>query len=222
MTLSQAQEIFGISSVTAISATELKRLYRDLAKKRHPDTQDGNQKEFVELKEAYIFLAKEMLKHPTVAQSDTRDLKTLSREEMLEKYNQDTAELKNQITLFRSSFERQDDVIHTLKTKVESIVTDFEERKAKLQTELESHIGSLEKNYSGTLLSKIFFFWPKMSENEFWDKYNAGVEEFSQKHAQIDVQFFKEMLEVYGKSLNDISTFVDQAKVDLDKNKSSV
>jgi len=214
MTLSRALEIFSLSSITNVTADALKKMYHDLAKTAHPDSEKGDDKQFVELKKAYVLLAKELLKNPT-AGVDSRDLTALSRQEIMEKYEKDTSELQHQITLFRSSFEQQEQIMDSLKTKVESILAEFEEKKNTLQTELEKEVGKLEKQYSGSVLSKIFFFWPKMSEDEFWNKYNHKVTEFTDRHSKLDVEFFQEMLNMYGNSLNDLSQFTKKAKEDI-------
>jgi len=217
MTITSALELFDIVSINGLTADQLKRMYRELAKEYHPDKENGDDKKFVELKTAYMMLAKELLKNPT-AGVETRDLKTLTKEEIVEKYEKDTINLKNQITLFRSSFAEQEGILNSLKLKVEVILSEFEERKQKLQQELEQEVGTIEKKYSGNLLSKILFFWPKMSEDEFWSNYHTKVEEFTHKHTKLDVTFFQEMLNVYGKSLNDLSNFTQKTQENLDKN----
>jgi hypothetical protein len=82
-----------------------------------------------------------------------------------------------------------------------------------VQKDLEAKISSLEKKFHPSLIKKILFFLPKMSQDEFWDNYNRYVKNYTAKTSELDIEFFKEMLSVYGEGLNSISgTVVSKIK----------
>jgi hypothetical protein len=49
-----------------------------------------------------------------------------------------------------------------------------------------------------------------MSEEEFWEKYHFEVQKYSRKDAELDVEFFKEMLTTYGGGLNKIANSITE------------
>jgi curved DNA-binding protein CbpA len=212
MNLHKALKIFDLKNIDFLSLEELKKIYRKLAKEKHPD-RSGSDSQFVELREAYLFLyarvKQDELERATKVSKNS--LKELSKDEILNKYYHDTKDLQIKIEEYQENFDGQAETLEEIKSQVEQIITKFEEKKAKLRSELEIEIAKLEQTYSSNFLRKLFFFLPKMSEDEFWQKYHSKVQKYSRKDADTDVSFFKEMLSVYGDGLNEISKIILQA-----------
>jgi curved DNA-binding protein CbpA len=57
MTLQKALSVFQFDSINTVTTELIKKRYLDLAQKRHPD-KGGTTDEFIELKEAYVYLKK--------------------------------------------------------------------------------------------------------------------------------------------------------------------
>lgn len=203
MDLDKALKVFDVTDIESLDLKSLKTLYRNLAKEHHPD-QGGQAENFVELKDAYTLLQEELKGN----NSQGKNLKILSKEEILDKYYKDTTELQVRLDSFQLSFEAQNETLTQVKHRIQNLSKDFERRKQDLQKELESRISKLEKGYTQNLIQKILFFLPKMSEDEFWHKYRSLVDQFSKKHSELDTEFFKQMLEIYGDGLNAISKVV--------------
>ncbi len=210
MNKDKAKKIFKIEgSLDRVSLEDVKKTFRKLALERHPDSSTGSQEKFVELKEAFEFLT-EIVKNNsskfiTTIDTDPKNLKTLSKEEVIEKYNKDTETLQNQIQVFQTSIITQSETIEDVKTRVKGLVDEFENKKQLVQEELEVEISKLEKEYKGGLLNKFLFFLPKMSEDDFWLKYQEKVDFYTKKHNELDLIFLREMLAIYGEGLNKIS-----------------
>lgn len=211
MTLKQALQIFNLEDLSGISKEELKNLYKKLAKSKHPDSSGGRDTDFIDLQEAYNALGK----YVTLDKGSGKDLTTLSKEEILHKYFEDTKELQNKITTFQGTFKQQNQIMDEIKQKIEDLIADFETKKSELRADLEKEVAKLDKKYSDNIFKKILFFVPKMTEEEFWSTYKDQAAKYSKKHLELDVEFLKEMLTAYGEGLNEISqSSGDQIKKD--------
>jgi len=207
MNKEKAYKIFGFEDSQIFSLAELKKRFRKLAKEKHPDSEGGNDKDFLELKDANSYL-EEICKTWNI--SDSTDLKTLSKDEILKKYYDEKDKMENVLGAYRITVSKQTEIIQALKGKVKGLINDFEKRKEILQKELESEIAKLEKKYSGNVMQKFLFFLPKMSEQNFWKKYQIKVDEYAKMHTELDIDFFKEMLGTYGDGLNKIGESISQ------------
>jgi|694.fasta_scaffold113119_2 curved DNA-binding protein CbpA len=209
MTLQKALEIFNIKSLEEISKDEIKKIYRKQAGLKHPDKEGGSSQEFVELRQAYLYI---LSHYPNKEIKKTgKDLKELSKDEILDKYFQDTRELQVKVDLYESVTNTQIAVLDTVKTEAEDILARFEMRKAELKKELDKNVSELEKKYNpGFFARLISLFQNKMSEEEFWEKYHFEVQKYSRKDAELDVEFFKEMLTTYGGGLNKIANSITE------------
>ncbi len=201
MTLKKALQIFGLDDLSGVTKDDLKNIYKKLAKTKHPDSTGGDVDDFIELQEAFNTLVK-YVHHPN---GSNRDLASLTKEEILEKYFEDTKILQQKIDDFQSHFSQQSQIMDEIRQKIETLIADFEARKRKLRADLEREIAKLEHKYSENIFKKILFFLPKMTEEEFWEIYKEKVSKYSKKHLELDVDFLKEMLSVYGDGLNKIN-----------------
>jgi curved DNA-binding protein CbpA len=211
MDTSKALSIFNFASTKEVSLDELKSKYKKLAKDRHPDKAGGSSADFIELREAYVVLLEFADKNQT---KSSVSLTSLSKEEILKKYQKDTEALQTQLTQFQENFLVQVHALSEVKSKAEQTIGKFERKKAKLKKELEEQIASLEQNISPSIWRRFFlFFLPPISEDRFWSEYHEQVRYFTRKDLEIDVQFYQEMLGIYGETLNELSTQI--SKVDV-------
>ncbi len=201
MTLKKALQIFGLEDLSGVTKDDLKNIYKKLARTKHPDSSGGNVDDFIELQKAFNTL----IKYVHHFNENNRDLASLTKEEILEKYFEDTRILQKKIDDFQSRFNEQSQIMDEIKEKVENLISDFEARKRKLRADLEREIAKLEHKYSKSIFKKILFFLPKMTEEEFWETYKERVNKYSRKHLELDADFLKEMLSVYGDGLNKIN-----------------
>jgi DnaJ domain/BSD domain len=199
MTIDIALSIFGLEEAQLgfLTPTEIKEIYRKLAKEKHPDKKGGDSSAFIELKDAYLILS-------TITQQNTgRELVALDKDEILNRYQKDTTKLYKTIT-------EQFQSISKIRTEVDDLVSDFEQKKKELEADLNSTISGLEKKYKKNLFQKIFFFLPHMSEKEFWETYHDLVNKQTTKYKNLDFELFKQMAIIYGEGLNQISEILDK------------
>jgi DnaJ domain len=199
MTLDQALQTFAIGEdqLHYLTPEEVKEMYRQLAKQKHPDKTGGNSRQFIELKDAYIMISS------IVQQNVGRSMIALDKDEILNRYQQDTTKLYRTIT-------EQFQSISKIRTEVEDLIYEFENKKKELEGELNSAIETLESSYKKTLFQKIFFFLPSMSEKDFWETYHALVNKQTNKYKNLDFELFKQMAIIYGEGLNQISEILDK------------
>lgn len=199
MTLDLALSTFAIDEeqLHYITPVEIKEMYRQLAKQKHPDKIGGNNKQFIDLKDAYILLS------TIVQQNVGRSMVALNKDEILNRYQQDTTKLYKTIT-------EQFQSISKIRNEVEDLIGDFEDKKKDLEQELNGAIEELESRYKKTLFQKIFFFLPHMSEKDFWETYHDLVNKQTGKYKNLDFELFKQMAIIYGEGLNQISEILDK------------
>lgn len=216
MTENKALKIFNLNTLEGLSLESLKTLYRKQASIKHPDKSGGSGSEFVELREAYLYLLTKIKpkKHKNTKVEDEveeKALKELSKEEILAKYFSETKVLQEKVESHQLVTTKQIESLEKIKTKAEVVMSDFEKQKQQLKQELEMVLEDLEKKVNPNFMKRfLLFFWPKMTEEEFWRRYNIEVNRFSRKDADLDVNFFKEMLGVYGSGLNDIANSITE------------
>lgn len=209
MTLEDALSVFSLKSLDGVNLSSLKGLYRKLAKKTHPDNEGGSHDGFVQLREAYILLSNNLEEETDNSQS--RVIKKMSKDEILAKYNHDIKDLQLKLDSYQDIIDEQLKTLDFIKERVSTIINKYENQKTTLKEELEIEIKKLEKQIEPKVLSKLLFFLPQMSEDEFWNKYNQNVGKYTRKNTDLDQQFFKYMLEAYGNGLNDVSKQISRA-----------
>lgn len=220
MDYEKALKIFELESLDKITFNDFRVLYKKFAKQKHPDTKSGTEKEFVKLREAYVLLSehgefadehsddekkkssKNALK---ISKKSKKQLNSLTKDEIINKYFKDTRKLENEIEVYRGYVDNQETIITKIKKKVKKITSDFDKEKDILKADLKKEIRKLEKERSPSLLERIFFFLPHRQDEEFWEKYNTHLEEYSTKYAELSISFFKLMLTCYGDGLNKIT-----------------
>jgi curved DNA-binding protein CbpA len=207
MNLLRALEIFEWNTLDGHTKTDVKTKYKVLAKAHHPD-RGGNTDEFVNLRRAYVLLLEEA---PVMEES--REIVHLSKDELLKRYQSESNKWQSELNKYVETFHDQTQTIEQAQVKVAEIVVDFETKSKALKDELDGIVSDLEKSHKKSFLSKIFFFWVPASEEDFWSKYYQYVEEYSKKHMDLNVQYFQDMLSVYGDGLNHISKVIDEAEV---------
>ncbi len=220
MDFEKALDIFNLETLEGVSFEQLRTIYKELAKEKHPDKKRGSSKDFVLLREAYVFLseygifAKEqvIMGGPRANKNDKSlaakprisDLRALTKDEILKRYFKDTQSLENQIEVYEDSLDNQAEVIVDIKDNVQKLLDEFEEEKAYMQRQLEKDLKKLEQKYNPGLLRKLLFFMPRMSDSEFKSKYNSKIDQYSKKYSDLNVSFFRLMLTSYGDGLNRI------------------
>ena len=219
MNYSEALEIFNLSSLSDVTEEDFKALYRKLARAKHPDTNNGSSKDFVELKEAFDYLKtygsfhsnkRGLKKIKQLVKTDLVTIDALSKDEVVKRYREDRKTLENQIEIYQQSFFAQENTMTEIKNVVQNIMNDYENEKSKLQIELDNQIYNLEHEYKPNFFKRMLFFLPKMSSNEFWRRYNEFVSSYTSKNDSLNLSFFKIMVATYGEGLNKISQNLDK------------
>jgi len=236
MEIRKALESFGLEKWETLSSNSLRSLYKDLAKRTHPDKNGGKQDKFIELQKAFDLLSKKITvlekkekeqnkeaekaaaaenstedkkevdeeeekakaKMEGVVMSDSRDLKSLDKEEILDKY----LNVEKRLTVVEESFKQNMDAIVEAKQIVSMAVAEFDNEKAKFREELEKSVERLEKDYNAKGWKKLFR--SKMSQEEFAEKYDECVKKYSGVSTKLDSDFFKHLISIYGEALNKI------------------
>jgi hypothetical protein len=202
MDLDIALKVFEVSNIDGLDLESLKIAYKNLAKIKHPDRNGGNSKDFVKLKEAYVTLQKEVVK----SNSTGRKLKTLSKDELLDVYYNDTGKLRLQINLLQ---EQTEDTLQETRIEVERIINEFEEKRKAAQEEVKQNIEKSRQEFNKSLLNKFLFFWPNSRESDFWKKYDEELAKHSKRQTELDMEFYQIILDIYGRSLNEISQIIN-------------
>jgi curved DNA-binding protein CbpA len=221
MNYHQALDIFDLTDTSHITIEEFKVLYKKVARELHPDRKSGDTKKFVKLKEAFDFLGEfsefkvevgQFKESTDLVPVDMNQLSLLSRDELMKKYKHDRTVLEKQVNLYRNSLVQQETTISSIKNIVQQLMNDYEDEKRKLQHSLDMQIENLEKAYKPTFINRIFFFLPKMSKKEFWDRYNTSVSQYSRKYEELNLSFFKILVATYGDGLNTITLQLESSK----------
>ena len=213
MKLSIAFKIFNIDSLVGLDQPKLKKIYYKLAKEKHPDRKNGNQEDFIELREAYLLLSTEIDKNALSkknTKTDKVNISSLSKEEILDKYYHDTKDLELKLEEFKLNLKEQNHTLNKTREKVEKEIEKFKINKTDLKNNLEQEIKNLEKKFKPNITQKVLFFLPKMTEEEFWIKYHQIVKKYSKRDSEVDIDMFKKIVEIYGDSLNDMSDYINK------------
>ena len=207
MNLVEALTIFEYTDIEGLELDDLKKKYYLLAKSKHPDTQTGSQEDFVTLKEAYSFLQKAIKKHQI---RNPRSLKEMTKEELIEKYNQDIDRLQNKIISLEAAATDQIDVLLSTKGTVEKLINESEYKKTSTKLKLEKDLEELEKKYKNQGLMGYLMFWTRVNEQEYLEKYSYVLKNYSETQNQGIIGFYKDIAKVYGDGLNKITEIIDQ------------
>jgi len=207
MNLVKALSIFQVTELTELDLDILKTKYHAFAKQAHPDKKGGDSRAFVELKEAYHLL-QDILRDVMVENYKTQKTQTnLSREEILANYYRDTNSLQFRLSLFH------DEARHTLaetKEHFEEVWKEFQVERQKLQKELEISLDLLKKQNRNWVKKFMNLF---ASSDTSYDKlYQNKLTEYEQKYNELDIRYFKQVLEIYGSGLNRIHDVLDYDK----------
>lgn len=210
MNLARALGIFGWDSLEGFTKRDVKAKYRILAKERHPDRQGGTSKEFVLLRRAYQILLDE-----APADVTAREIVSLSKDELVEKVKNDNDRWQTKLSVYTGSINSQATAIERVKVEVQDMIKEFEAEKKRLKKELDAAVEKLEKGFHRNPLSRLLFFWSPANEDEFWEQYNKQVEYYTKKYNELDSQFFRNMLSIYGGGLNEISQIIDEVEQEV-------
>jgi DnaJ-class molecular chaperone len=166
MTTEKALLLFDFPTLKEVSLSELKSKYRRMARDKHPDNTGGSSADFIELREAYVVLLEYADKNET--RKGSSSLTSLTKEEILKKYERDTEELQTQLGAFQQNFLTQVHVLAEVKDRADQTISKFERKKQKLKVELEEQISLLERDISPSIWRRLFlFFLPPVSEERF-------------------------------------------------------
>lgn len=205
MDINNALKIFEITDLDGVDNDYLKFLYKNQAKKKHPDRNGGDPKEFVKLKEAYLTLQKKVIENSTNGRK-SRVLANLTKEELLRRYYDDTAKLQFQINFLQ---EQAEETLQETKIQVEEIIKNFENKKEITQNEIRQSIEKMREDFNKSLIKKFSFFLPSVKD-QFWQKCNELIKENSKRQTELDMEFYKTLLNIYGETLNSISEIINQ------------
>jgi hypothetical protein len=215
MDYDQALEVFGLENLNKTTFNDFRTLYKQLAKKRHPDTKSGSDKDFVELREAYVLLS-EYGEFAEISDTNNQtsskkiknskaltknNLKTLTKEDLIKRYYRDTLKLNNELDNYQGYIKKQESVINKIKTKVTKITKEYDIEKSLLKKE----IRSLDRIKKPSWFKRFFFFFQSKTERENWERYERQLELYSTKYSELHLTFFKLILSCYGDGLNKIS-----------------
>lgn len=214
MDYEQALEVFELEDLDSTTFNSFRKLYKKLAKQRHPDTKDGSDKEFVELREAYVLLSEygefpdfteENPNAIKLSKASKNTLKSLTKDEIIKKYYKDTQKLENEIDVYKGFVENQEHIISKIKIRVAKITKDFDQEKSLLKNNLKTELKNLDHKYRSNKWRRLIFFLPSNSEKEYWEHYNKQLDQYSTKYSELNISFFKLILTCYGNGLNKIS-----------------
>ena len=149
---------------------------------------------------------KEVLKNDSNGRK-TRTLANLTKEELLETYYNDTSKLQFQINFLQ---EQAEETLQETKSQVEEIIKDFEYKKEFTQNEIRKSIEKMREEFNKSLIKKFSSFFLPTVKDQFWEKCNKLIEENSKKQTELDMEFYKTLLNIYGESLNTISAIISQ------------
>ncbi len=219
MSLREAAQLFGISTLEGQSASSLKKIYHHLANQYHPD-KGGSAKEFIQLRQAYTTLKEALRKHTPFNEAGTQQAeephtqKTYSSsarqspnfEVIWEKYNDlqtDYQELYKTHQRHDQTFNIQIQIINKTVQKINNATDKYNHDYDTLKATLKQNLEYLDKQHDRTWWEHIVSV-PKLSENEYVEhhnlhieSYNKGVERLNEKYNETITQTYQHAFETF-------------------------
>jgi curved DNA-binding protein CbpA len=143
---------------------------------------------------------------PEVSIASTNELKTLSKDELLEKYYHDTTDLQERIGTLISSHELHRTVLEDVEAQVNSLSSEYRQQMNQLQTVYQKKIDKLEKNPMYRFWIK--FFVTPVTGKDLWHQYQNNIEVYKTEKEKVRSSFNERLLEIYGESLNEMSKYL--------------
>jgi curved DNA-binding protein CbpA len=145
-----------------------------------------------------------------VSIASTNELKTLSKDELLEKYYSDTSNLQEQIGTLISNNELHRSVLEGVETEVNTLSNEYRQQMNQLQTVYQKKIDKLEKN-------PMYRFWIKyfvtpVTGKDIWQQYQESVHVYQNEREKVRSSFNERLLAIYGDSLNEMSKYLTSAE----------
>lgn len=228
MTLAQAAQIFGITTLEGQSSDSLKKIYHRLANQYHPD-KGGSAKDFIALREAYSALKEALRRHtpfeagPSSSEqaqssgaqeqsgSTSSQRQTPNFEVIWEKYNDlqnDYQELYKTHHRYDQTFNIQIKVINQTVQKINQITDTYNHDFDTLKATLKQNLEFLDKQHSRTWWEHIVPV-PKLSENEYIEKHNIHVQHYNSAVEHLNKKYNENITRTYQQAFE---TFVELIK----------
>lgn len=204
MNLSQALDYFNIDSLENYTFEQLKIDYKKLAKKYHPDTNNGNHEAFVKLRQSYHIISENLTnlekthRRPTYSSSFGRVKKstvpgTQMNSDLQVQFQILHGETKN------SSLEAQ--------KNFQSLWESFKNERELLLQNMDADLTSL-KNKRGFLSSLMFWREESMVRKNL--NYQIKLNEYQQKLYELDTSYLKKVVKMYSEVLNHLNNIASQ------------
>jgi len=204
MNLEKALQIFDLADLTEIDLLTLKELYRKKAKTKHPDKKGGSNKDFVELREAYLILTADLKSRGITTSS--RQLKTMSKEEILTQYYRDTTGLQLKIEEMANLQKNQEAGLEKTQLQVDSLQRKYQLKKERNKHDLEKKINQLSQRF----FKKFLFFSFRVNEKKFWKEYQKLIHKYQFRDKEIDIEFYQNIIDSYSNGLNQIVKSINE------------
>lgn len=207
MNTTDALKLFEADSLDTLTNKSLKTKYHKLAKIKHPDKNSGNHKDFVELKEAYNLLQKELENIDQSQNVELENLDKLSKEEILDKYK----ETSTNLTVYRSAVTNQIFSLDLTNQNVTTTISKYKKKKNDLKSDFESDLTRLEKEvYPNFFRRMLFFVWPTIDEVEFWEKFARLKSDYVEKESRLNKDFYEDLIINLTTGINQISSTIQK------------
>jgi DnaJ-class molecular chaperone len=200
MNLAQALDYFNLESLEGYSFERLKADYKSLAKKYHPDTNEGNHQAFVKLRQAYHIISDNLAleqKRPS-----SNNFRVNNKNKTNASFSsQENDELQIQLQILygetkNASIEAQN--------KFQNLWDEFNKEREVLLNKMETDLSKLK---SQSVMNKIFF-WRKDSLIKKNLDYQIKLNEYQQKLYDLDTSYLKEVVKMYSEVLNHLNHII--------------
>jgi len=165
-------------------------------------------------KHGYVVVDEEDMKEPQkkveTSISNTNELKALSKDELLEKYYNDTKDLNEKIGGLVSNYELHRNVLEVVESQVSQLSSDYRQEMNRLQTKYQKQIEKLEKN--AVYRMWIRYFVSPVTGKDIWTRYKENVGVYEKERKKVRTEFNEKLLDIYGESLNEMSKYLTSSQ----------
>lgn len=219
MPLSEAAQIFTLSTLTGLTSQELKRRYHTLAQKYHPD-KGGTAEEFIKLRQAYTAL-KEALRwqtpledEPESSQSNTSKASQTppSNFEQLwrdfQALQKDYKELEGLHQKWDQTFNLQIKIINQTVNRINEYAKHYNHHYTTTEQILKQQLTTLETHYRRKWWEQLIRI-PKLSEEQYILRHNQLIEQYNREIRTLNKRYNEQITGAYQQAFE---TFIELIK----------
>lgn len=201
MDLKQALKVFQLEHLEDLGLDQIKLKYRTLARETHPD-KGGDSKAFIEIQEAYNILINE---YDSQRDPSLKELKILSKEEILEKYYKDKKSFEIEISQLESAISKKNQIVNQTFFQAKKLTNTYNQVTEKVQSDFEEKINKLHSDYFPSAWKRLLFFWNLKKKTEFESHLNHLISNYQNVLDNKYRDYLTDLNNIYSKGFDDLN-----------------